>query len=125
MRIPFKIPLLNPGPINREFLSLCEDTLGFQTIQLGNFLPKIMAFPRNLCTVFNSAKLVIFNSRAIEGSVPKRAGWNSLASQYGEGGYILARDSTMIVGRRLAGELSADIDLFRRMGLWLECFHLL
>jgi len=122
MGIDFRIPLLYPGPADRSFLTLCEDEFGCQTMRLDGFPNRIMAYPRDICTVVEQAKLLLVSSRVAGGSQYRANGWNLIVSKYGEGGYVLGRGMTMIIGARLFEAPSEDIGLIEGAGVKIGMF---
>jgi hypothetical protein len=118
MDIDFMIPLLYPGPTDRNFLK----ELDCRTIHFGNILPGIMACPRDFCVVLEEAKLLLLNSRAVKEVVSENNGWSLMVSPYGEGGRVLVRDSTMIIGDTLSNISNAGVDFIVRTGMNIGIF---
>jgi len=105
MAIDYAVPLLRPKPQNRIFLEKCQNNFGFQMVQSGIFPPQILAYPRNLCATIKSSKLILLNSRAFKKPERLINGWNTVVSPYGDGGYVISKNATVIIGKMITHDL--------------------
>jgi hypothetical protein len=101
MDVPFRIVYAHPEIIDHEVLAeLADRRSKFARFNEG-FFPSSVAFPRDFCSVLPG--LILFNEDT-RLKVTGSDGWEFRSSPFGQGGRMLAAQTTVVVSERLCRE---------------------
>ncbi len=109
MGINFRIIYAHEDMIDQTSLGACIQGLNCRLVGFPpEFVPPSVIYPRDFATVFPN--IILVNSKVVELQVTEAKGHQIISSPYGEGGRVLSRRKTMLVGERLILEKGDSTD---------------
>lgn len=109
MGINFRIIYSHTDQIDKNVLGVCIQSLGCRLAGFpSTYSYEAVVYPRDFATVLPG--IILVNHRAAQLLKTESAGWKIISSPYGEGGRVLSRQKTILIGDRLIVDIGKSVE---------------